>query len=71
MELWFGRIERDVITRGVFTSVADLKRKLMRDIRYYSKAPRAVRWESSDTSKRLGTHSAVTGHEPQCLVAIH
>jgi len=42
VELWFGKIERDVIARGVFTSVADLKRKLMRYIREYNKAPRTV-----------------------------
>jgi transposase len=30
VELWFAKIERDVIARGVFTSVPDLKRKLMR-----------------------------------------
>jgi hypothetical protein len=29
-ELWFAKIERDVIARGIFTSVNDLKRKLMR-----------------------------------------
>ncbi len=27
VELWFGRIERDVIGRGVFTSLADLNKK--------------------------------------------
>src|ERR1700756_4695703 len=32
VELWFNRIERDVIARGVFSSVPDLKRKLMRYI---------------------------------------
>src|SRR5215212_9932237 len=32
VELWFSKIERDVIARGVFTSVPDLKRKLMRYI---------------------------------------
>jgi len=30
VELWFAKIERDVIARGIFTSVADLRRKLMR-----------------------------------------
>ena len=40
VELWFGKIERDVIARGVFTSVSDLKRKLMRYIRQYNKSPR-------------------------------
>ena len=37
VELWFAKIERDVIARGVFTSVTDLKRKLMRYIRQYNK----------------------------------
>ena len=39
VELWFAKIERDVIARGVFTSVPDLKRKLMRYIRQYNKQP--------------------------------
>ena len=30
VELWFAKIEREVIARGVFPSVSDLKRKLMR-----------------------------------------
>src|SRR5216683_1420830 len=30
VELWFNRIPRDVIARGIFTSLADLKLKLMR-----------------------------------------
>ena len=30
VELWFAKIERDVIARGVFTSVPDLKKTLMR-----------------------------------------
>src|SRR5437660_605055 len=36
VENWFSKIERDVIARGVFTSVTDLKRKLMRYIRKYN-----------------------------------
>src|SRR5215467_10812258 len=40
VELWFAKIERDVIARGVFTSVPDLRRKLMRYIRHYNKAPK-------------------------------
>ncbi len=35
VEIWFAKIERDVIARGVFTSVSDLRRKLMRYIRAY------------------------------------
>jgi transposase len=62
VELWFGKIERDVIARGVFTSVADLKRKLMRYIRHYNKAPRTVKWKYADPSRHISTESVVTGH---------
>ena len=36
VELWFAKIERDVIARGIFTFLHDLKRKLMRYIRPYN-----------------------------------
>src|SRR5438309_56944 len=36
--IWFARVEREVIARGVFTSVKDLARKLMRYIHAYSAA---------------------------------
>lgn len=62
VELWFAKIERDVITRGVFTSVSDLKRKLMRYIRQYNKAPRTVKWKYFDPKRRITTQSAVTVH---------
>ena len=62
VELWFGKIERDVIARGVFTSVADLKRKLMRYIRQYNKAPKIVKWKYADPSRHISTKSVVTGH---------
>jgi transposase len=32
VEIWFAKIERDVIARGIFTSVSDLARKLCRYI---------------------------------------
>jgi transposase len=62
VELWFGKIERDVIARGVFTSVSDLRRKLMRYIRHYNKAPRTVKWKYADPSRHIGTQSVGTGH---------
>ena len=62
VELWFGKIERDVIARGVFTSVSDLKRKLMRYIRQYNKSPRTVKWKYADPSRHIGTQSVGTGH---------
>jgi hypothetical protein len=39
VENWFGRIQRDVIARGIFTSTSDLHKKLMRYIRQYNKMP--------------------------------
>jgi transposase len=62
VELWFGKIERDVIARGVFTSVKDLAHTLMRYIRHYNKAPKIVKWKYCDPSRRISTHSVVTGH---------
>jgi len=62
VELWFSKIERDVIARGVFTSVPDLKRKLMRYIRHYNKAPKTVKWKYFDPTKRITSESVVTGH---------
>src|ERR1700740_1733331 len=43
IELWFAKIERDVIARGVFTSVSDLRRKLMKYIRHYNNVPKTVK----------------------------
>jgi len=53
VEIWFGRIEREVIARGVFTSVRDLARKLMRYIRAYSKTARPFNWKYSDVRRRV------------------
>ena len=53
VEIWFSRIERDVIARGVFTSVKDLSRKLMRYIRAYSKTARPFRWKYANLKHRI------------------
>lgn len=62
VELWFAKIERDVIARGVFSSVADLKRKLMRYIRQYNLAPKPVKWVYRNPAHRITTDSRVTVH---------
>jgi transposase len=62
VELWFAKIERDVIARGVFTSVPDLKRKLLRYIRHYNKAPKTVKWKYFNPSRRITTEASVTVH---------
>lgn len=53
VELWFAKIQRDVIRRGVFTSVADLGRKLRRYIRAYSQSAKPFRWTYTDPTRRI------------------
>jgi transposase len=65
VELWFSKVERDVIARGVFTSVRDLARKLMRYITRYNQQPKPIKWSYADPSHRIrvaGSASTVTGH---------
>src|SRR6201998_2686628 len=42
VEIWFAKIEREVIARGIFTSVPDLARKLRRYINAYSANARPI-----------------------------
>ena len=53
VELWFSKVQREVIARGVFTSTADLARKLRRYINAYSKNAKPIRWKYSDPSRRI------------------
>ena len=53
VELWFAKIERDILARGVFTSVADLRRKILRYIRRYNVEAKPVRWSYNDPSRRI------------------
>lgn len=63
VELWFAKIERDVIARGIFTSITDLKRKLMKYIRHHNETSHPIKWKYTDVSRRIVTSdSAVTGH---------
>jgi hypothetical protein len=54
--------QRDVIARGVFTTVKDLDRKLMRYIRQYNLAPKPVKWVYRTPTHRITTDSRVTVH---------
>jgi transposase len=58
VELWFSKIERDVIARGIFTSVKDLAKKLMRYIRLYNRQPKPIKWKYSDPSHRVPAFEA-------------
>ena len=53
VEIWFSKIQRDLIARGIFTSKTDLARKLMRYIRAYNKRATPFRWTYRDTSRRI------------------
>jgi transposase len=53
VELWFSKVERDVIARGIFTSVTDLARKLRRYITHYNKTAMPFRWSYSDPLRRI------------------
>jgi transposase len=62
VELWFAKIERDVIARGIFRSRHDLKRKLMRYIRHYNQTAKPVKWKYADARHRITPSLPVTGH---------
>jgi transposase len=62
VELWFGKIERDLLARGIFTSIPDLARKIRRYIQRYNEHPTPIRWTYSNPAHRITTDSAVTGH---------
>jgi len=53
VEIWFSKIERDVIARGASTSVADLARKLRKYIRAYAHSAKPFRWTYTDPKRRI------------------
>jgi len=62
VELWFGKIERDLLARGIFTSLPDLARKIRRYIKRYNDDPKPIRWSYADPTHRITTISADTVH---------
>ena len=62
VELWFAKIERDLLARGIFTSLPDLARKIRRYITRYNETPKPIRWTYSNPAHRITTHSADTVH---------
>lgn len=58
VENWFARIQRDVITRGIFKSPKDLDKKLMRYIRQYNKNPTPLKWKYNDPTRRITADSS-------------
>ncbi len=53
VELWFSKIERDMIARGIFKSTTDLRRKLMHYIRQHNKTCQPIKWSYSNPKNRI------------------
>jgi len=53
VELWFSKIQRDLITRGIFTSKADLARKIARYIKGHNKSAKPFKWTYRHTDRRI------------------
>jgi len=53
VELWFAKIERDLIARGIFTSVSDLRKKLVQYIKLHNKTAQPFQWTYSNPKHRV------------------
>jgi transposase len=64
VECWFSKIERDLIARGVFASVKDLAKKIMRYIRSYNRQAKPIKWTYRNIRNRIriDSDSNVTVH---------
>jgi transposase len=62
IELWFSKIKRDLLARGIVTSVTDLARKIRRYIHRDNKAPKPIRWAYRNPAHRISSTSASTVH---------
>jgi transposase len=62
IELWFSKIERDLLARGIFTSVADLARKIRRYIRHYNNVAKPISWAYRNPAHRIRSTSSSTVH---------
>jgi transposase len=65
VEWWVAKTKRDVISRGVFTSVADLARNLRKHIGDHAESARPLRWTYTDPRKRI----RITRSRRDCLLA--
>ena len=63
VELWFAKIERDVIARGIFTSVPDLRRKLLHYIQLHNKTAQPFQWMYDNPKRRIrAIRNSASGH---------
>jgi hypothetical protein len=62
VELWFSKIQRDLLARGIFTSVNDLARRIRTYIHRYNKVAKPLRWSYRNPAHRISGTSADTVH---------
>ena len=62
IELWFSKLKRDVLARGVFSSTADLERKILRFIREHNKRAKPYTWTYNDVRRRIAIKHANAVH---------
>jgi transposase len=63
VELWFAKIERDCIARGIFTSTTDLRRKLLQYIKLHNATCQPFHWRYRDPRRRIrASRNSVTIH---------
>jgi transposase len=53
VEIWFSKIQRDLIARGIFTSKSDLARKIARYIKGHNKSAQPFKWTYRTTDRRI------------------
>jgi transposase len=53
IEIWFSKIQRDLIARGIFTSKADLARKITRYIKNHNRTAKPFKWTYRHTDRRI------------------
>lgn len=53
VEIWFSKLQRDLITRGIFTSKADLARKITRYIKSHNKSAKPFKWTYRNSDRRI------------------
>jgi transposase len=58
VEIWFAKIQRDLISRGIFTSTTDLRRKIMSYVRLHNRDCRPFLWTYRNTKRRIRVNAS-------------